>query len=205
MFKQHLYTHSFFMSAVQTSFGPLTTLYTPVCPRGFFQLTVNGHALDHEVLIGVSGYDALVIARQLDGGSDQIQGPIPSQHIVSRRGVIEPDAGPQRPDGPRRLPRDPLVCRAGAVVEVPRDHQALSGVWPHTVHAVQDGTLGTVKHGARHPLFHDSHAAVSGGCNADKWNGLVTTRMNTPRSTTQTTIPTPPHLNTPSSTNPFRR
>lgn len=181
MFKQHFHAHPFSTSAVQTSSGPVTTLYTPVCPRGFFPLTVNSHALDHKVLIGVRGYDALVVSRQLDGGPDQIQSPVPGQLIVSGRGVIKPDAGPKRPDGPRRLPRDPLVCRAGAVVEVPRDHQALSCVWPHTVHAVQDGTFGAIEHGTRNPLFHDSHAAVSGGWCADKRNGLVTSQMNTPR------------------------
>lgn len=41
-----------------------------------FVLTVYDHPFDHEIFVVVSGHDASVVAGQLDGWIDDVQGPV---------------------------------------------------------------------------------------------------------------------------------
>lgn len=45
-------------------------------------LTVNDHPLDHEIFIVVRGHDAPVVAGQLDGRIDDVQGPVHDNIIL---------------------------------------------------------------------------------------------------------------------------
>lgn len=125
------------------------------------KLTVNGHLLDHKVLAGERGHDAFKVAGELDSWTDEVNGPVLGQHVVSGRCVTQADVLLHGPDGQRHLAEYPLVRWAGTV-EVPCDHQTFGLARAQPVQTVQKH-VGAVEHGARHSLV-DYHHVVPYGC-----------------------------------------
>lgn len=108
-------------------------------------LTVDDHPLYHEIFVVVRGHDAPVIAGQLDGGVDDVQGAVHGL-VVVRGPMIEVDAMSEHAYAERFLALDPLVHGPCAVVEVPRDHQS---------DGVRTQRIQTVEHNARLSAGHD--------------------------------------------------
>lgn len=123
-------------------------------------LTVDGHLLDHKVFVGERGHDAFIVAGELDGWTNKVHSPVLAQRVVCGRFVTHADVLLHGSDGQRHLAGYPLVCRAGAVVEVPCDHQTFRLARAHSEQTVQHHELGAVKHGARHSLVDYHYAGL---------------------------------------------
>lgn len=121
-----------------------------------YELTEDGHPLDHEILAVVGGDGALVVAGEVGGGGADAD----AAGAAAIRGVREVEAAPQRPQVLRpAMRRDPLEDGLGPAVEEPLDHQFQVPrlVRFHLEFAVETD-VGAVLHQSRHLQLRDPHA-----------------------------------------------
>ena len=119
-------------------------------------LTVNDERAGCLVFVLETGHFASILAAELDGRLDDLQGPVASVRVV-RDAVLQIETALERAVVLRPLARNPLVHGHRQVTQEPLHYQALLLVIGHDVIAVQNDRSAAILHGWRHVDRRDSH------------------------------------------------